>query len=535
MPVTGAGSVALNVTITQPTGAGFLTVFPTGSVRPTASSVNYVAGQTIPNMVMVKLGSAGQISLFNAGGGGAHVIVDVLGWFPTADAFNGLNPARLFDTRPGLPTIDGAFSGGGALRTLQVRSMTVAGRGGVPASGAGSVALNVTVTGTTASGFLTVYPTGSTRPTASNLNFRSGATNANMVIVPMGVAGQVSVFNGSGGDSDVIVDVLGWFPTGPSFTGLNPTRVFDSRADGISVDGRFVRSVGIRESTTSNLVVAGRGGVPATNVGAVALNVTVTAPTANGFLTVYPAGSARPTASNLNFTVGQTIPNMVIVPVGSAGEIAVFNSQGNSHVVIDILGWFPNPTDPPTRYGNELTLRPGGVGTILFGASPSTTVPAIQAILGTPASDATGTFIANGDGTYRDEGNEYTYTHPVGRQVCFRGDFCLHFGGASSSSVTFTGWSYYEDSTPYLFDADGVSIGARPSDFPGAINYSAGGCYSFGFGTSRSGLDLALVSFGVPFEEFLPDGTNVANTPPPSDVYVTGLTGGSTISSSLDC
>src|SRR5207245_2703186 len=71
--------------------------------------------------------------------------------------------------------------------------------------------------------------------------------------------------------------------------------------------------------------VTGVGGVPATGVAAAILNVTVTQPTANGYLTVYPAGSGRPLASNLNFVAGQTVPNLVEVALGTGGKVSAFN------------------------------------------------------------------------------------------------------------------------------------------------------------------------------------------------------------------
>lgn len=166
--------------------------------------------------------------------------------------------------------------------------------------------------------------------------------------------GQVSIFNGSGGTVDVIADVLGWFPTGISSSGIPPARLMDSRVGQTTVDGQFGGGGPIRQATTYNLVIAGRGGVPTADLGAVALNVTVTNPTAGGFLTIYPQGAARPLASNVNFAVGQTIPNMVIVPVGGGGQISIFNSAGDSDVIVDVLGWFPNPTTPATTYGNDL-------------------------------------------------------------------------------------------------------------------------------------------------------------------------------------
>jgi hypothetical protein len=125
-------------------------------------------------------------------------------------------------------TIDGQFNAIGPIGPVSTLNLTVAGRGGVPAAGVGSVALNVTATNPTSNGFLTVWPTGAPRPLASNLNFVPGQTTPNMVIVPLGIGGQISIFN-SGGTTDVIADVLGYFPTGPAFSGLTPARLLDTR------------------------------------------------------------------------------------------------------------------------------------------------------------------------------------------------------------------------------------------------------------------------------------------------------------------
>ena len=59
-----------------------------------------------------------------------------------------------------------------------------------------------------------------------------------------------------------------------------------------------------------------------------------------GFLTVYPAGQNRSTASNLNFTRGETVPNRVIVPIGSAGQVALYANTGSLNVVVDVGGWY---------------------------------------------------------------------------------------------------------------------------------------------------------------------------------------------------
>jgi hypothetical protein len=89
-----------------------------------------------------------------------------------------------------------------------------------------------------------------------------------------------------------------------------------------------------------NLQVTGRGGVPATGVSAVVLNVTVTEPTAPSFLTAWPAGLALPLAANLNYLAGQTVPNLVTVKVGAGGQVSLYNAAGSTHIVVDVAGWY---------------------------------------------------------------------------------------------------------------------------------------------------------------------------------------------------
>ena len=178
--------------------------------------------------MVAKVGGAGKVSVFNFSGN-VDVIVDVLGWFPTGGSYTGVTPARILETRAGLPTTDGNFAGTGAMSATGTLNLAVLGRGGVPATGVGAVAVNLTVTSPTANSFLTLWPTGSPRPTASNLNFVAGQTTANMVIAKLGDGGQVSLYN-LAGTPDVIVDVLGWFPTGGSYTSLSPARLLDTRA-----------------------------------------------------------------------------------------------------------------------------------------------------------------------------------------------------------------------------------------------------------------------------------------------------------------
>ncbi|HUQ62427.1 MAG TPA: VCBS repeat-containing protein [Acidimicrobiales bacterium] len=326
VPAAGVSAVVMNVTVTDPSAPSFLTAWPAGSVRPLASNLNYVAGQTVPNLVVVKVGTEGKVDLFNSSGS-THVIADVAGWYgpdigTPGGRYTPVTPVRILDTR--------AAAKVGPAGSL---ALQVAGQGGVPASGVSAVVLNVTATDPTATSYLTAWPAGEARPLASNLNYVAGQTVPNLVVVKVGAGGKVNLFNSSG-STHVIADVAGWFGTdGTSsvglFTPVAPSRLLDTRSgDKVGPAGTF------------HLSVTGQGGVPASGVSAVVLNVTVTEPTATSFLTAFPAGEAKPLASNLNYVAGQTVPNLVVVKVGAGGAVDLFNSVGSGHVVADVAGWF---------------------------------------------------------------------------------------------------------------------------------------------------------------------------------------------------
>jgi len=124
-------------------------------------------------------------------------------------------------------------------------------------------------------------------------------------------------------------------PTTPgALVSLPPARILDTRI-GQGASGP-VPSTG-----TISVQVTGQGGVPATGVSAVALNVTVAAPTAAGYITVWPSGTPQQQTSNLNFQAGQNIPNLVIVPVGADGKIQLFNGSGGTvQLIADVAGYF---------------------------------------------------------------------------------------------------------------------------------------------------------------------------------------------------
>src|SRR5664279_5468887 len=339
VPATGVSAVVLNVTVTQPGAGGFLTAYADGTALPLASNLNFSPGQTVPNLVVAPVGATGQVDLYNGSAGSTHLIADVTGYFlagapATAGAFGSLPPARLLDT----PMGTGAPAA--PIAAHQVVALQVGGRGGVPATGVSAVVLNVTVTQPGAGGFLTAYAEGTALPLASNLNFSPGQTVPNLVVAPVGANGQVDLYNGSAGSTHLIADVTGYFLAGApvtagAFGALPPARLLDTPM------GTGAPAAPVAAHQAVALQVGGRGGVPATGVSAVVLNVTVTQPGAGGFLTAYADGTALPLASNLNFSPGQTVPNLVVAPVGANGKVDLYNgSAGSTHLIADVTGYF---------------------------------------------------------------------------------------------------------------------------------------------------------------------------------------------------
>lgn len=340
VPATGVAAVVLNVTATAPSATTYVTVWPTDAPQPTASNLNATPGRTVANGVVVGLGTDGMVSLFNSAGS-THLIADVVGWFPAGASFTAVTPARLMDTRPGAPSIDGQFAGQGAVGTNTTVPLTVAGRGGVPETGVSAVALTVTADQPTATSFVTVWPSGAPRPNASNLNVIPDSTVANLAVVGVGTGGQVSLYNESG-DVHLLVDVAGWFGENGAYHSLTPARVADFRAGGSTVDGQFRGDARLAPGESRSIRISGRGGVPLT-AGAVVLNVTITEPSAPSYITVWPGGEARPNASNVNVGDGRTVANLVVAKVGADGDVNVYNEAGTSRLIIDVEGWFEDP------------------------------------------------------------------------------------------------------------------------------------------------------------------------------------------------
>jgi hypothetical protein len=329
----GAAAAVLNVTAVA-AGRGFVTVHPCDETRPNASNLNHAAGQTIAVAVIARLATDGTVCLYTHAD--THLVVDVMGHLP-AGGFDGLPaPRRLLDTRSDHDTFDGDFAEHGRRSAGSELELPVAGRAGLP-DDADGVVLTVTVVDPEQRGFVTVHPCGGPRPTASNLNYAAGQVIANTVLSRVGDGGRVCLYTHR--TTDLVVDVTGSMPAATYSPLDTPQRILDTRRGEPTADDQFAGG-GLRPArSTLELDVAGRVGVPS-GAGAVVLNVTAVDSREQGFVTVHPAGTDRPNASNLNFAEGRTIANTVITRLGAGGAVCVF-THNPTHLVVDVLGYLP--------------------------------------------------------------------------------------------------------------------------------------------------------------------------------------------------
>ncbi len=347
VPADGTLAVFVNITVVDPAGPGFVTTWASGTGQPLASTLNFAGGQTVANGALVPVGADGHLMV--SASSSVHLLVDVQGHVRADSGLRPLNPARLVDTRSPQSTVDGLMSGTGRLADGGTMEVDVVGRGGVAGSNVSAALLNVTVVDATAAGFITVWPTGATRPTASAVNYGVGQTVANNVFVGLGRLGKVSVF--ASGATHLVIDVVGFVTSGSAPMAIQPHRLLDTRATG---------DAAVRTQSARDLQVVGSGGVPSSGVGAVVVNVTVTQPLGAGFVTAWPTGRTRPNASIVNYGSGVSVANGTILPVGDNGRISLYASSA-THLIVDVVGWLPGDSPVPKPiFGMNLAPFIGG-------------------------------------------------------------------------------------------------------------------------------------------------------------------------------
>lgn len=352
-PAAGASAITLNVTATESDTHGFVKVWSCADAEPETSNLNYVAGRSVPNMVVARV--VGDTPICLRASSAVHLIADFMGSYTGDGDVVPTAPRRIVDTR----------HSGDPLQAGQVKRIRVAGTPGIPATATAAM-LNLTVVDTAGDGFLSAYPcpvSGNAVPNASTLNFQPGDTVAAFTMTALS-GGDICIWSNQ--SAQLIVDTFGWVTGSGAIRVKNPTRVLDTR-NGIWSTGPAAGG------QTITLRVAGRGGVPNTARAAL-LTLTVADVSAHGFVTAWPCDEKKPNASVLNFWPGAVRANSALLKLSHAnGEICLsaYTSDGSSvSLIADAVGWVPGsisrppvppPPAPPSGSGHFSTLPVGAL------------------------------------------------------------------------------------------------------------------------------------------------------------------------------
>lgn len=251
-----------------------------------------------------------------------------------AGTYNTVKATRVLDTQTGV----------GAARTMVASKGTVTfdAIGALKTSLVSADALTITALSPLGAGYLTAYPAGTARPGTSTLNFNRGATASNAAIVAPGGSGRITIYNGSAHAINIVADLSGYWTGGSvaddidgAYNPVPSTRLVDTRST------TPIAAVGTR-----SVPVAGTAGVPDSNVGAVAVNLTVTTPTGRGYISATANATdqqgAKSRTADVSFSPGRVASDLVVVPVDpDTGAISLFNgAAAPTNVVVDVVGYF---------------------------------------------------------------------------------------------------------------------------------------------------------------------------------------------------
>jgi hypothetical protein len=324
----GAVAITGNLTVVNPSLAGYLAVTSVATNAPTTSTLNFPAHDNRANAVTIPLGPGGKLGITYIGkaGSSTQVVFDVTGYFlPGASgaSYFGIAPSRLLNAT--------------TLKTSAARTFQVTGLAGVPA-GAVAITGNVTVASPAYAGHISVTSVATNSPPTSTINFPAHDTRANAVTVPLGPGGRIGItyVGKAGSTTKIVFDVTGYFlpgAKGASYYGVIPNRLLNVTT--------------IKAAVGKSVQITGVGANPAMQIpaGAVAItgNVAVLSPAYNGHISVTSVALNSPSTSTLNFPAGDSRANAVTVLLGPGGKIGITyvgKAGTTTRIVFDLTGYF---------------------------------------------------------------------------------------------------------------------------------------------------------------------------------------------------
>ena len=334
--------VFVNITVLDATTSGFVTVFPSSRSRPNSSIVNFTPNDISSNgfFIATPSGSVSRFSMVSESGisGQANVILDVAGIVTSDVAVNdaarlvAVLPNRVFDSRRG------AVVGPHSLTRVDFTN---------DEQGVVAVAINITVDNWRKNSLATfiglVSDEKSVLPETSLINVERRETKSNFSIIPVDETGHAVFFN-SEGDTNLIIDQVGYFTTDQSATATSgrivlldtPFRVLDSRPSSLGPGQQvtwdfqpFILSLGSSRIGLENSRVF-FGNFTAVNVRRRAAGLRVA-----DYITIFPTGTARPDTSNITVGDGQTLANSGLFMVSDTG-LDIYNDDGYADYLLDV-------------------------------------------------------------------------------------------------------------------------------------------------------------------------------------------------------
>ena len=344
LPASGISAVTVTLSMPTPAAAGSISVFPSGTTWSGAATISFAAAATQQNTVTAKLGSDGAISVRNNTASALQVVADVVGYYTVGPAVpGGFQPVplqRLFDTRA---------AGSQPLAAGATASVSVTGRGAIPASNVSAGAVNLTVLSPAATGSVSVFPAGTSWDGSTTASFTTGQTEQSMLTAKLGSNGAFLVRNNTGTALQLVIDIAGYYVAGsPLATGgylpMARDRIFDSRTwDDDEFSGPFTAG-GLRTVPTLGVNVQNEYTGPKTphwGLRAETILLTVVSPSQSGSISVFAGDRAFDGKAMVSFPAGRTVQRLVTVRIPPEGTIRIRNNSSVTlSVIADVVGYF---------------------------------------------------------------------------------------------------------------------------------------------------------------------------------------------------
>jgi hypothetical protein len=326
----GVSAVVLDVTALDPTATGYLTAYDADSPDPGVASIGLRAGRMTNQTATVEVSSEGTVSLTNHSAGTSDVTASILGYYTQGSA------ASAGDSYFGLPWSE--IGGTANIAANSSETFQISGQGGIPA-GADTAVLQVNAINATASGYLDIYPAGTSDPNVSALGYYSDTFYRDLEYAPLSSSGQVTISNHGSASVGVTIWARGYYmppatsPAGAEYWPLYPQLVFGTSTAGTELTA----------NASTTFQVTGTGNIPDNDVAEVSEDIVATNPTDIGNIAEgADQGDTRPVVSYLNADDAFAgYDDGLVSSLSPTGQETITNNgSGTVDVQVAVTGWF---------------------------------------------------------------------------------------------------------------------------------------------------------------------------------------------------